>query len=77
MKARNLIIMLAIGLASITNSSAATSENLIGSSNHAAIGIRPATIPRLLLLKKIRNNRKHIKRNRQKARRVIVVRRGR
>jgi hypothetical protein len=30
-----------------------------------------------LLLKKIRNNRKHIKRNRQKTTRVIVVRRRR
>jgi hypothetical protein len=57
--------------------SAATSENLIDSSNHAALGIRPASIPRLLLLKKIRNDRKHIKRNRQKARRIIVVRRRR
>jgi hypothetical protein len=77
MKARNLIIMLAIGLASFTSSSAATSETLIGSTNHAVTGIRPASIPRFLLLKKIRNNRKHIKRNRQKTTRVIVVRRGR
>ena len=75
MKARNLIILLAIGLASITSSSAATTETLIGSSNHAVIGIRPSSIPRILVLKKLRQNRKHIKRNRQKAKRIIAVRR--
>jgi hypothetical protein len=75
MKARNLIILLAIGLASITSSSAATTETLISSSNHAVIGIRPSSIPRILVLKKLRQNKKHIKRNKQKARRIIVVRR--
>ena len=77
MKARNLIILLAIGLASITSSSAASKENVTVASTAVSIGIRPSHGPRIVVIGKGCNDRKHIKRNRQKARRIIVVRRGR
>jgi hypothetical protein len=77
MKARNLIILLAIGLASFTSSSAASIENVIIAKSTISIGIRPSHGPRIVVLGKKCNDRKHIKRNSQKARRIIVVRRGR
>jgi len=77
MKARNLIILLAIGLASFTSSSAASKENVTFVSTSVSIGIRPSHGPRIVVIGNRCNDRKHIKRNRQKARRIIVVRRGR
>ena len=77
MKARNLIIMLAIGLASFTSSSAASKENVTVASTAVSIGIRPNHGPRIVVIGKGCNDRKHIKRNRQKARRIIVLKRRR
>ena len=77
MKARNLIIMLAIGLSSFTSSSAASKENVTVASTPVSIGISPSHGPRIVVIGKRGNDRKHIKRNRQKARRIIVLKRRR
>lgn len=75
MKARNLIILLAIGMASFTSSSAASKENVTIATTPISIGIGATHVPRIVVLGKRCNERKHIKRNRQKAKRIIVVRR--
>lgn len=75
MKARNLIILIVIGLASFTSSSAASKEYVTVAKSTISIGIRPSHGPRIVVIGKGCKDRKHIKRNRQKAKRVIVVRR--
>ena len=77
MKARNLIILLAIGLASFTSSSAASKENVTVAKSTISIGISTTHTPRIVVIGKRGNDRKHIKRNRQKARRIIVLKRRR